>query len=144
MLSWILLLVAGALGAVLRLLLEQRFTPRSPAGQSPWRGWPVGILLANLAGTFVLGLVLGYARQHGISVQPQQWAANAQAFSAQAGLWIVATGLCAALSTVSTLFLGVSTLLAQQRSRGWCYLTATLSFGLLSAWLGYALGTVWG
>lgn len=140
---WVCLCLAGAAGAVLRFLLEYRFRPAPTTSQNPWRGWPVGILLANLAGTLILAVVIGYAQRHGYRLQPQQgniW----QWGTADSWFWLLATGFCASLSTVSTLFVGTSALLAQQRSRGWCYLLATILLGLLCAVLGYTLGIHFG
>lgn len=132
-----LLLAAGALGAVLRLLLDRRLVPEPSTSPSPWRGWPVGILLANLCGTLLLGIVLGFTRSRGLDLHPRDLLAAS--WPRHTG-WLLATGFCGSLSTVSTLFVGVDALFGQLRSRGWCYLGASLAGGLLAGLLGALIG----
>jgi fluoride exporter len=52
---WIAVAVLGAGGALARLLLEDLVSSRIPVA------WPVGTLAVNLSGTFVLGLIVGFA-----------------------------------------------------------------------------------
>ena len=131
------LLAAGAIGAVLRLALERRFRPAPTTSPSPWAGWPIGILLANLIGTAALGTVLGYARAQGLSLQPADFSG---ARWPEDWVWLIATGLCGSLTTVSTLCVGVDALFRQQRARGWCYLVSSLALGLVAGLLGVVLG----
>ena len=136
-----LLMGAGALGAVVRLLLERGFQPRPVTGASPWAGWPIGILLANLIGTLLLGLVIGYARQHAIDLHPRSW--SHREWDGR-WAWLLATGLCGSLSTVSTLFVGVHALATRQPSRGICYLLGTLVLGVAAGMLGFTAGNLIG
>lgn len=138
---WFVLIGTGTLGAVLRLLLERRFMPGPITTQNPWRGWPLGILLANLSGTLLLGLAIGYAQRHAISLHPAQLHDPGWQFNDALGIWVLAIGLCGSLSTVSTLFVGAIALGKQQRSRGWCYLISTIFLGVAVGLTGVIVGT---
>ncbi len=52
---WIAVAALGALGAVVRLLVEDVVSSRLPLA------FPVGTLAVNLSGTFILGLLAGIA-----------------------------------------------------------------------------------
>lgn len=126
------LLIAGALGAVLRYLLDRALPATENPSRSRWRGWPRGILVANVLGSFALGLILGYARA-------EQLELGANVFSgpvpAAQQLWVLSAGFCASLTTASTLFVGFHRLYQELRSRAVAFLLATLvlagSFGAL-------------
>ncbi|RBY80939.1 CrcB family protein [Geodermatophilus sp. TF02-6] len=111
-----LLVAAGALvGAPLRLLVT-RLAARG--GRDPARG----TLAANVAGSALLGLVLGAAA------------------TPPAVVALVGTGFCGTLTTFSTFGADVVRL-AEQRAlaRGLGYVAATLLLGLGAAAAGYAL-----
>jgi CrcB protein len=55
-LLWVGVALAGGAGAVLRLLVDEAVLARVPAG-----GFPTGILVVNLSGALVLGLLAGLA-----------------------------------------------------------------------------------
>jgi fluoride exporter len=112
-----LLVVAGALvGAPLRLLAERVAVGRRG------RGSVLGTLVVNVAGSAVLGVLLGVA-----AVPP--WV-----------LALVGTGFCGTLTTFST-FGGDVVRLVEERAlgRAMAYLAATLVLGLGAAAAGYAL-----
>jgi len=113
----VLVLLGGAVGAPLRDLFGKRF---------PARLLPVGILVANVSASFLLGLLGG-----GVSTG---WLPG----------WVLAlvgTGFCGALSTYSTL--ANDTLrLAEKGERGLAVANMGLNvvFGLVAAFIGAALG----
>jgi fluoride exporter len=79
--TWVLVCAGGALGAVLRYLAD-RAVQRRRDSLFPW-----GTLAVNVAGSLVLGLLLGVARARDVP----------------AGLLLgLATGFCGALTTYST------------------------------------------
>ena len=75
------LAVAGAIGAVLRYGVDHRVQRRS--GSS----FPFGILVVNVSGSLVLGVLVGSAAHHGVS---GDW------------LTVAGTGLIGAYTTFST------------------------------------------
>ena len=111
-----LLVVAGAMaGAPLRLLVT-RLAARG--GRDPARG----TLAANVAGSALLGLVLGAAA------------------TPPAVVALVGTGFCGTLTTFSTFGADVLRLLEQrQLARGLAHLAATVVLGVGAAALGYVL-----
>ena len=109
-----LLVVAGALvGAPLRLLVG-RLSARG--GRDP----AVGTLVVNVAGSAVLGAVLGVAAVPG-------WVVS-----------LVATGFCGTLTTFSTFGADVVRMLEERLlGRVLAYLAATLVLGIGAAAAGY-------
>ncbi|WP_229117948.1 fluoride efflux transporter FluC [Enemella evansiae] len=105
--------LGGAVGAVGRYLTGRWLPPRR---QIPW-----GTLLVNVAGSFLLGLVLGA----GLS---PWWTA------------LVGTGFCGALTTFSTFS---SELVHQLERRAWlafgAYAVGSILLGLAACWAGLAL-----
>ena len=59
--AWSAFLVAAAIGAVARALVDGWVTGRT-RGPFPW-----GTLVVNLSGSFVLGVITGLALYHGLS-----------------------------------------------------------------------------
>lgn len=111
----LLVVVGAAVGASSRWLLDQGI-------QSRHRGnFPLGTLLINVAGSFLLGMVLG-------------------ASSTGGGLVALAgTGFCGGFTTFSTF--GYETVrLAEQRQYGRALTNVSLSIGvgLLAAYAGWA------
>ena len=111
-----LLVVVGALvGAPLRLLVT-RLSARG--GRDP----ALGTLLVNVAGSAVLGVLLGRS-------DVPAWAVA-----------LVGTGFCGTLTTFSTFGADVVRLLEQRAlGRALAYLAATLVLGLAAAAAGYLL-----
>ncbi|MFF9144214.1 fluoride efflux transporter CrcB [Streptomyces sp. NPDC014861] len=113
--NWLLVVAGAAVGAPLRwyadLAARARFGP----------GLPWGTLAANVAGSFVLGLVAGLA-------------------SARAQL-LLGTGLCGALTTYSTFSYEVLRLYEDgAKARAVLYVLISLAAGLGAVWLGVAAG----
>jgi CrcB protein len=75
------LIVAGGCGAVLRYLVDRALQPRVGSD------FPLGILVVNLSGCLVLGLLTGAGLHHGISAT---W------------VTVAGTGLIGAYTTFST------------------------------------------
>jgi CrcB protein len=113
-----LLVVAGALaGAPLRLLADRIAVARRG------RATGLGTLTVNVAGSAVLGLLLGWAAA-------PSWAAA-----------LVGTGFCGALTTFSTFGYDVVRMVEEKvAGRALAYLAATLILGVGAAAAGYGLG----
>jgi CrcB protein len=75
------LFLAGALGALARYLLDG-FAQRRTRGVFPW-----GTFVVNMSGSFILGLITGWALYHGLANFPRV---------------VLGTGLCGAFTTFST------------------------------------------
>jgi CrcB protein len=73
--------VAGAIGAPLRYLLD------GAVGRRTTGAFPRGILLINVSGSFLLGLVTGLGLHHGLGRTPRI---------------VIGTGFCGAFTTFST------------------------------------------
>lgn len=114
--TWLFVALGAAVGAVLRYVVARRF-----GGRFPW-----GILLVNVAGSFVLGVLTGAA-------VPSDWQL------------LLGTGLCGALTTYSA-FGFETVVLAEGRERllATLYVVATLVGGLTAALTGIAAGSVLG
>lgn len=119
--GWMLfaaVVVAGGLGAGLRYVVDVLvMRGRTDA-------FPLGILIVNVSGSFVLGLVSGLA-------------------SSFAGDWVqvVGVGLLGGYTTFSTV--SVETVLLAQRGRrpwAWMNLGATLVISVAAAAVGLAIG----
>lgn len=118
-----LVAVGGALGAGLRFGLDQWI----PQAFGPTAIAVAPTLAANLSGTLLLAIIVGYLRSRGR--RPDWLAAGG------------ATGFCGAYTTTST-FAAESFLLAIYDSPLWAagYVSVSLVFGLLLAALGLAVG----
>ena len=79
--AWLGLIVAGAVGAPARYLLDDAISSRTQ-GVFPW-----GTLVINVSGSFLLGLLTGLALFHGFPATPRL---------------ILGTGFCGAYTTFST------------------------------------------
>ncbi|HEY5098125.1 MAG TPA: fluoride efflux transporter CrcB [Acidimicrobiales bacterium] len=114
-------MVAGGVGAVLRYLVDHLVQRR--AGSE----FPLGTMVINLSGSFVLGVLAGSALHHGVST---------------AWLTVVGTGLIGAYTTFST-FTFDSVRLAEADRWGLSLLNvaAGIGLGLGAAGLGLALGS---
>lgn len=117
-LDWTLLIAGGALGAGARYLLDGAIM-RGRKG-----AFPVGILVVNIIGSFLLGLITGL----GALVSPT-WVA------------IIGVGVVGGFTTFSTVS-AETVLLAQRGRRDWAWLNllGTLALCLVAAALGLLLG----
>jgi CrcB protein len=106
----------GGAGAVARFVVDAAVSTRAR------RGFPIGILVVNLSGAFLLGVLVG-ATVHGDAYR------------------LAATGLLGSYTTFST-WMFDSHRLATTGRRGAAAvnLAASLALGLLAVWLGRELG----
>lgn len=113
--------LGGAAGAVLRHWATQALGPWAAA-----LGWPVGVTLINVLGSFLLGLLLGLV---GRGVLPD-WA------------WLaLGTGVLGGFTTFSTFSVDLDSLLGRGAyGEAALYLTLSVGGGLLGAVLGRLLG----
>jgi CrcB protein len=116
------MVVAGAVGAVLRYLVDR--TVQRRAGSD----FPLGTLVINVSGSLVLGILVGSAIHHGVSTGE---------------LTVAGTGLIGAYTTFSTFSFDSVRLLENGE---WAPLTlsvvAGLGAGLGAAAAGLALGSL--
>ncbi len=112
--------VAGAVGAVSRHLLDLGLRRRFPEGPS------VGILVANIVGSFVLGWFTGFAVSH--TVDPDVRLA-------------VAVGFCGGLTTFSTFVAQLAEEIeGGRRTVALRWAAVMLVTGLVAAGVGVAIG----
>jgi CrcB protein len=112
----LLVALGAAVGAPLRYLVNHGI--RARFGGTP----TAGTLVVNIAGSFVLGLVVGA----GVGGAP---------------LALVGVGFCGALTTFSTLALEIWDALSDDRyAHAVANVALSLALGLGAAWLGYVLG----
>ena len=114
-------MVAGALGALARFGLDT-LVRRRVTGPIP-----VGTLIINVSGSFVLGLLTGLGLYHGFASAPRV---------------VLGTGFCGAYTTFSTFTYEVVVLADEAR---WRDAVATLTVGVVgataAAGIGLALAT---
>lgn len=119
--TMILVALAGGLGAAARLVADgaiARWTSRAPV--------PLGIVVVNIAGSFVLGVVT--ALVGGSLLSPQVGS-------------IVGVGFCGGFTTFSTASLEAVRLWAEEgRGRATAYTTVTVFGAVLAVWVGLAVG----
>lgn len=115
----LLVALGAAVGAPLRWLTDRLITARYPS-RFPW-----GTLCVNLAGSFVLGVVLGSAAAPDAPL-----------------VLLLGTGFCGAFTTFSTFsFETVRLIEAGPRRYAAWNLVVSLVVGVLLATLGWGLGT---
>jgi len=116
------LIVAGGCGAVLRYLVDRALQPRVGSD------FPLGILVVNLSGCLVLGLLTGAGLHHGISAT---W------------VTVAGTGLIGAYTTFST-FTFDTVRLTQHGQWGFSLVNLLVSVvaGIGAAAAGLALGSL--
>jgi len=117
--SVLLLALAGALGALARVLLDAALTRRVRPG------WPLGTVAVNVLGSLVLGLLTGLALRSGLPEQVRL---------------ALGTGFCGAFTTFSTASLEVVRLAEDRRGVAAAgYAVGGLLASLGAAGLGLAL-----
>ncbi len=115
MITALLVALGAAVGAPLRYLTDRYVQARYGTG-FPW-----GTLAVNVAGSFVLGLVLGLPLSHGLTA-------------------LIGTGFCGALTTYSTFSWEALTLARRgERAKAFAYVLVSLLAGLGAAALGAIL-----
>lgn len=112
--------LAGALGALARYLFG-RYVAERVSSQ-----FPLGTLLINITGAFVIGLFFALTTRHVMGVAQQT---------------VLATGFLGGYTTFSTMsWEGVQLVRGGSTPRGFLYLGGSALLGLLAAALGMALG----
>lgn len=120
--GWFAFVVAGAIAAPLRYVVDGLVGDRTDA-VLPW-----GILVVNVGGSFVLGLVTGLALHHGLGRTPRL---------------VIGTGFCGAFTTFSTFTYETVRLLEVGRRReALANVALSLALGLAAAAAGLALPAV--
>ena len=123
MTAWIIVGLAGALGATSRHAADiglRRWFPNGPS---------IGILLVNLVGSFVLGTVVGVASHQMLNENVRLG---------------VAVGFCGAFTTFSTFAAELAGLVNEGKHRMLLQWTALMVIGGgVAAYAGVALGRVW-
>jgi len=121
--AWIIVGLAGALGATSRHAADiglRRWFPNGPS---------IGILLVNLVGSFVLGIVVGVASHQMLNENVRLG---------------VAVGFCGAFTTFSTFAAELAGLVNEGKHRMLLQWTALMVIGGgVAAYAGIALGRVW-
>ncbi|ADC89925.1 CrcB protein [Thermocrinis albus DSM 14484] len=119
----IAVLVGGAVGSLMRYVVAKTF--------QEWAGieFPVGTLVVNLVGSFLIGLFYSWLVE-GLAVPPQVRA-------------LLITGFLGGLTTFSTFsYESFYMLMNGELGKGIMYLLVTNGLGLLMVWAGYTLGRV--
>jgi fluoride exporter len=113
---------AGAVGAVLRYAVDHTVQRHAHFD------FPLGTLVVNVTGSFVLGLLVGSADHHGLSA---------------AWTTVLGTGVVGAYTTFSTFTFDTLRLLENgERGAAATNIGASLAAGLGAAALGLALGSL--
>ena len=112
----------GGAGSVARFLLDRAITGRA-ARRGPRRpAFPLGTLVVNLSGTFLLGVLVGAAPGGDV-------------------LRLLGTGLLGAYTTFSAWMFQTEHLAAgERRHAAAANIAVSLALGLLAVWLGRELG----
>lgn len=121
-----LVLAGGFCGTIVRYLLSKPLLALASALPDAHAGFPYDILLINLSGAFVIGLLFG-AFEHGAPV------------SADARLFL-GTGFLGAYTTFSTFMVGVASFFQHGRPIvALLYLSGSMAAGVALAMAGFAL-----
>ncbi|MBK6311985.1 MAG: CrcB family protein [Candidatus Microthrix sp.] len=115
---WLMVGIGGALGAPMRFLTD-RWMQWWAFGDHESHAWPLGTLVVNLSGGFILGLIVGATRDGSLGPLPAA---------------ALGTGLCGALTTFSTVSVEVVRLVEDDRWAG--ATTVALTNLILSVALG--------
>lgn len=120
--EWVGVIIAGAVGAPARYVLDG-YVQEWSSGTFPW-----GTYLVNMVGSFLLGLITGFALYHGLGDLPRT---------------IVGTGFCGAFTTFSTFtFETVQLVEAGAMTEAFLNVGASAGVGLFAAAAGIALMAV--
>ncbi|MDQ1520478.1 MAG: fluoride exporter [Actinomycetota bacterium] len=121
-LAWSAFVVAGAVGAVARYVIDALVQQRTPSNR-PW-----GTFTINVTGSFVLGLLTGLALYHGLGRTPKT---------------VLGTGFCGAFTTFST-FTFETVRLAEdgELTAAALNVAGSVGAGIAAAALGIALAAV--
>jgi CrcB protein len=118
-LAWCAFVVAGAVGAVARYVLDALVQQRVPRDR-PW-----GTFVINVSGSFVLGLLTGLALYHGLGKAPKT---------------VLGTGFCGAFTTFSTYTFETVRLAEEgEFTVAFVYVAGSVVAGLLAAAAGLGL-----
>lgn len=118
--------VASAAGAVVRYLVDQRVQRYTQARGLPPVPW--GTATINVTGTFLLGLLTGFALQHGLPKEV---------------LTVAGTGFCGGYTTFSTFAFDTIRLVEEgSPATAAINLAGSLLAGLLAAGAGLALASL--
>lgn len=121
-----LVLAGGFCGTVVRYLLSKPLLALADALPGAHAGFPYDILLINLTGAFVIGLLFG-AFEHGAPLSPD-------------ARLTLGTGFLGSYTTFSSFMVGAATLLARgQIAIALLYLCGAMAAGITVAMVGYAL-----
>ena len=119
-LSTILVMIAGGIGATARFVVDGVFTRIRSEGP-----FPLGIVVVNIIGSFVLGAVTGLASGGLLGLETAR---------------VVGVGLCGGFTTFSTASLEAVKLWAEEGlGRATAYTVMTLTGAVAAAWLGLAI-----
>ncbi len=119
--EFVLLVIAGGVGAGLRFLLDRAVTGGRRAD-----AFPLGILLVNAIGSFALGVVTGLGE-----LLAPAWAG------------VLGVGLLGGFTTFSTMAVDTVRLVRRgRRDRAWANLLGTFAICVAAAALGLMLGSV--
>ncbi len=114
--------LAGAMGALMRYVLGRFVAERISSS------FPLGTMLINVSGAFLIGLIFVTASLHLISSSVQV---------------VLATGFLGGYTTFSTMsWEGVQLIRGGNRWTSVLYLGGTVALGLLAVVLGFGLGRV--
>ncbi len=118
--DYIFIGLGGTLGALARYFLSQAAARRWPVG------FPAGTFFINISGSFLLGFLFVLFSRPGVDLH--QWKA------------LTTTGFLGAFTTFSTFSYELVKLReSHTEATAWRYLTSSIVFGLLAAWLGIVL-----
>ncbi|WP_425864247.1 fluoride efflux transporter FluC [Arthrobacter sp. TWP1-1] len=135
--SLVLIGIGGSLGAAAR---EGLVLAMPDAGGIPW-----AIVLANVVGAFVLGLLLSSLARVALQNSPRHDLADARGLPRRRRLQLLlGTGFCGGFTTYSTLAVGMVSLsgtATQGLSSAALYGLGTVLIGGLATWAGMALGS---
>ncbi len=123
---WVLLgaALAGGIGAGLRYVVDALVIRAVFGGNGRTARFPVGILLVNVSGSLLLGVLTGLGTVIGGDTA-----------------WILGVGLLGGYTTFSTMSLDSVLLLREgERRRGWVNVFGTLLLCVIAAAIGLAVG----
>lgn len=120
----LLVFIGGGIGSVLRFLLNKTILGFTGTG------FPYGVLLINIIGSFVIGLVAGFIKRDiPITFTPEQI------------INFVMVGILGGFTTFSAFSLEVVTMINEQRySTALIYIISSVVLGILAAFTGLILG----